>query len=74
MGNVSESDVMLASASSATILAFRVRVDNAAKMQAQALGVDIRHYSIIYKLLEDIELALKGMLKPRVCNAHHWRR
>lgn len=64
VGNVSESDVMLASASSATILAFRVRVDNAAKMQAQALGVDIRHYSIIYKLLEDIELALKGMLKP----------
>ena len=64
VGNVSESDVMLASASSATILAFRVRVDNAAKMQAQALGVDIRHYSIIYKLFEDIELALKGMLKP----------
>lgn len=64
VGNVSESDVMLASASNATILAFRVRVDNAAKMQAQALGVDIRHYSIIYKLLEDIELALKGMLKP----------
>lgn len=64
VGNVSESDVMLASASNATILAFRVRVDNAAKMQAQALEVDIRHYSIIYKLLEDIELALKGMLKP----------
>ena len=64
VGNVSESDVMLASASRATILAFRVRVDNAAKMQAHALGVDIRHYSIIYKLLEDIEMALKGMLKP----------
>ncbi len=64
VGNVSESDVMLASASKATILAFRVSVDGAAKRQAQAQGVDIRHYSIIYKLLEDIELSLHGMLEP----------
>ena len=64
VGNVSENDVMLASASKAIILAFRVSEDNAAKRQAQAQGVDIRHYSIIYKLLEDIELALQGMLEP----------
>lgn len=64
VGNVSESDVMLASASKAIVLAFRVRIDNVAKMQAQALGVDIRHYTIIYQLLEDIDLALQGMLEP----------
>ncbi|MCY4008526.1 MAG: translation initiation factor IF-2 [Anaerolineaceae bacterium] len=66
VGNVSESDVMLASASKAIILGFRVRVDNAAKMQAQALGVDIRQYNIIYKLFEDIQLALQGMLEPEL--------
>ena len=64
VGNVSENDVMLASASKAIILAFRVRIDNVAQMQAQAIGVDIRNYKIIYKLLEDIELALQGMLEP----------
>ena len=66
VGNVSENDVMLASASNAIILAFRVRVDKVAQKQAQAQGVDIRHYEIIYQLLEDVELALAGMLEPEI--------
>lgn len=65
VGNVSENDVMLASASGAIILAFNVDVDNAARRTADSQGVDIRRYEIIYKLLEDVELALHGMLEPQ---------
>lgn len=64
IGNISESDVMLASASKAVILGFHVDVDNPAKRAAEAHGVDIRLYTIIYKLVEDIDLALKGLLEP----------
>jgi len=64
IGNISENDVMLASASGAIILAFKVGVDNAARRSADAKGVEIRRYDVIYKLLEDVELALKGMLEP----------
>lgn len=64
VGNVTESDVMLASASDAIILAFTVDVDNAAKRSADQQGVEIRYYDVIYKLLEDVDLALKGMLDP----------
>src|SRR5262249_923435 len=64
VGNISESDVMLASASGAIILGFNVDVDSAAKRHAESMNVEIRQYSIIYKLLEEIELALKGMLEP----------
>jgi translation initiation factor IF-2 len=64
VGNITENDVMLASASSAIIVGFNVDVDNAARRSAEAQHVEIRHYSIIYKLFEDIELALKGMLDP----------
>lgn len=64
IGNVSESDVMLASASDAIILAFRVGADEAARRAASQDGVDIRHYEIIYKLIEDVEMALTGMLEP----------
>jgi translation initiation factor IF-2 len=64
VGNISENDVMLASASHAIILGFGVEVDNPARRSAEAHGVDIRIYNIIYKLLEDIELALKGLLEP----------
>lgn len=64
VGNVSENDTMLASASGAIILAFNVDVDNPARRTAEAQGVEIRSYTIIYKLLEDVELALKGMLEP----------
>lgn len=64
IGNVTESDVNLASASGAIIIGFNIEADSAAERAASALGVEIRTYTIIYKLIEDIELALKGMLDP----------
>jgi translation initiation factor IF-2 len=63
-GAVSDSDVMLAEASNGIILAFNTRVDPSARKRAEATGVDIRSYNIIYKLLEDIEGALSGMYEP----------
>jgi len=63
-GGISESDVNLAVASQAIVLGFHVGVDPAAERLAEAEGVDIRLYEIIYKLIEDIEKALKGMLEP----------
>ena len=64
VGNVGETDVYLASASDAIIIAFNVKVDPAAQRLASINGVDIRSYNIIYKLVEDIEAALKGLLEP----------
>lgn len=63
-GDISESDVNLAVASQAIIVGFQVNVDSAAERLAEAEGVDIRLYKIIYKLIEDIEKALKGLLEP----------
>ena len=68
VGRITESDVMLASASKAIIFGFNVDVDNAAQTSADAQGVEIRRYNIIYKLFEDIELALHGMLEPKFVN------
>ena len=65
-GAVTETDVDLAIASGAVILGFETTMDSAAKRKAEANGVDVRFYNIIYKLIEDIELALKGMLAPKV--------
>lgn len=65
VGNVSENDLMLASASGAIVLAFNVSVDAAARRAAETHKVDIRRYNVIYKLLEDIELAIHGMLEPK---------
>jgi translation initiation factor IF-2 len=64
VGHITENDVNLAAASDAIIIGFAVNVDNAARRVADSLGVEIRLYDIIYKLFEDIELALKGMLEP----------
>ncbi len=64
VGNVSESDVMLAAASKAIVLGFNVKVDGAAERLAEQEGVDIRLYNVIYNLLEDVEKALKGLLEP----------
>jgi translation initiation factor IF-2 len=64
IGNISESDVMLASASEAIVIGFHVDVDEAARRLAIQEGVDIRLYNIIYKLIEDVDKALKGMLEP----------
>jgi translation initiation factor IF-2 len=64
IGDISESDVMLAEASDAIIIGFSVGVDRSALVRAEQSGVEIRHYDIIYKMIEDIELALTGMLEP----------
>jgi len=63
-GDITESDIMLASASDAVILGFNVGVDQAARAAATSEQVEINIYNIIYKLIEDVEKALKGMLAP----------
>ena len=63
-GDISESDVMLAEASEAVIIGFSVGIDKSAQVRAEQSGVEIRHYNIIYKMIEDIEDAMKGMLEP----------
>ncbi len=63
-GNIGENDVMLASASNAIVIGFNVQADMAARRLAEAEHVSIRLYDIIYRLTEDIEKALKGMLEP----------
>src|SRR5512142_509485 len=63
-GNIGDNDVMLASASKAIIVGFNVQADVAARRLAEAEGVSIRLYEIIYRMTEDIEKALKGMLEP----------
>ena len=64
VGNVNESDVVLASASNAIIIAFNVKPDNQARIVAEREKVDLRLYSVIYNAIEDVEAALKGMLEP----------
>jgi translation initiation factor IF-2 len=64
VGGISEYDITLASASNATIIGFNVRPNKSARDAAEAEGVEIRTYEIIYKLLEDIEQAMVGMLAP----------
>jgi len=65
-GNVTESDVMLAAASDAIILGFAVEAEAASRKLAETEGVSIRLYRIIYRLLEDIEKALNGLLEPEM--------
>ena len=64
VGGVTENDVQLARASNATIIGFNVRPDRRAREMAEANDVEIRTYEVIYKLLEDIEAAMLGMLTP----------
>jgi translation initiation factor IF-2 len=64
LGNISESDVSLAVASSAIVIGFNVETDPATRRMAAMEGVDVREYSIIYKLIEDVDKALKGLLEP----------
>ncbi len=63
-GNITENDVMLAAASKAVIVGFSVQADVAARRVAEKEGVSIRLYEIIYRMIEDIEKALHGMLEP----------
>jgi translation initiation factor IF-2 len=65
-GKIGESDIMLATASKAIVIGFNVEADTAAQRLAEKEGVSIRLYNIIYRLTEDVEKALKGMLEPEL--------
>lgn len=64
VGAITESDVTLAESSEAVLLGFNVRADNAARQKADADGIDIRYYSIIYQLIDDVKAAMSGKLAP----------
>ena len=64
VGNINESDVVLASASNAIIIGFNVKPDNQARIVAEREKVDLRLYNVIYNAIADVESALKGMLEP----------
>ncbi|MFB7246265.1 translation initiation factor IF-2 [Streptomyces populi] len=64
VGAVTESDINLATGSDAIVIGFNVRAAGRAQQMAEREGVDVRYYSVIYQAIEEIEAALKGMLKP----------
>jgi translation initiation factor IF-2 len=73
VGAVNESDVMLASASNAIVLGFNVKAEPKATTQAQSDGVDLRNYSVIYDVLNDVKAALSGLLAPEIRETVHGR-
>jgi translation initiation factor IF-2 len=66
VGGITESDINLASASSAIVIGFNVRADSAARSAIKETGVDVRYYSIIYEAIDDVKAAISGMLSPEV--------
>ena len=66
VGQISESDVLLASASDAIVLGFQVRPSLAARKEAQKEHIELRLYSVIYDAIEEIKSAMEGMLEPKV--------
>ncbi|MBI1845785.1 MAG: translation initiation factor IF-2 [Candidatus Rokubacteria bacterium] len=66
VGAINESDVMLASASNAIVLGFNIKAEPKAAAAAQANGVDVRNYNVIYEALNDLKAALAGMLAPEI--------
>ncbi len=64
VGQISESDVLLATVSDAIIIGFQVRPSGTARKLAEKDGVEIKHYSVIYKAIDEVKLAMKGMLAP----------
>ncbi|MFG3253591.1 translation initiation factor IF-2 [Streptomyces sp. NPDC048172] len=64
VGAVTETDIDLATGSDAIVIGFNVRAEGRATQMAEREGVDVRYYSVIYQVIEEIEAALKGMLKP----------
>ncbi|MBI4255668.1 MAG: translation initiation factor IF-2 [Candidatus Rokubacteria bacterium] len=66
VGAINESDVMLASASNAIVLGFNVKAEPKASTQAQASGVDLRSYNVIYEAINDLRAALAGLLAPEI--------
>jgi translation initiation factor IF-2 len=65
-GDITDNDIMLASASDAIIVGFNTKITETARRSAEAEGVDVRQYDIIYKLTDDITAALQGLLEPEV--------
>jgi translation initiation factor IF-2 len=65
-GNVTESDVLLAEASKAIIIAFQVRAEPGARREAEEKGIQIRYYRIIYEMVDDMQKALAGLLEPEM--------
>ena len=63
-GSVTESDVLLAVASKAIVIGFNSHVEPGARALANKEGVEIRFYDVIYSLIDDVELALEGLLEP----------
>ena len=66
IGGISESDVQLAIASEAAIIAFNVRAEPNAKKLVENEGVDLRYYSIIYEAIDDVKAAMQGLLSPEI--------
>ncbi len=66
VGSVTESDVLLAGASQAVLVAYRIGVESKARKLAQREGVEIRHYDVIYETIEDVRAALEGLLEPDI--------
>jgi translation initiation factor IF-2 len=66
VGGITESDVMLAAASGARVIAFNVRADSAARTAMKEQNVDVRYYSVIYEAIDDVRAAMTGMLSPEV--------
>ncbi|MGL4512405.1 MAG: translation initiation factor IF-2 [Lacipirellulaceae bacterium] len=64
VGAVTEGDVVLANASDAVVIAFNVTPDDKARSKADQMGVEVRRYSVIYKIADDLKAAMEGMLKP----------
>ncbi len=65
-GDITDNDIMLATASNAIVVGFSTGITETARREAEAQGVDVRLYDIIYKLTDDIDAALKGMLEPEI--------
>jgi translation initiation factor IF-2 len=66
VGAITETDIMLASASNAIVLGFNVKSEPKAATQAQAEGVDVRSYNVIYEAINDVKAALSGLLAPEI--------
>lgn len=64
VGNIGESDILLASASNAVVIGFNVRVDNPAKAAAEVEKIEVRTYKVIYELLDEVTAAMEGLLEP----------
>ncbi len=65
-GNINESDILLAKASNAVVIGFHVATEHKAQAEAEREGIEIRNYTIIFELLEDIKAAMEGLLEPDV--------